>query len=164
MSSLKDRPRSVSYKSHPSRTRSCLPRYWSSSVSCKFFERLSWNFWLPLSPRPYQNDISHSPTFRMSTSVKSLCFHEPYTLLIREHIPGAYFCRNQAPVTIESFSLNCPKHCGLSATTTTAFCTVLLVTSGGLFRSSLASICRVHDMPKTEVGGLVAVAFWRRVK
>lgn len=48
--------------------------------------------------------------------------------------------------------------------TTTAFCTVDLVTSSGLLMSLLASICRVHDMPKREVGGSEAVAFRRSVK
>ena len=47
---------------------------------------------------------------------------------------------------------------------TTAFCTVLLVTSAGFLMSWLASICLVHDMPKTEIGGLVSVALRRRVK
>lgn len=35
--------------------------------------------------------------------------------------------------------------------TTTAFCTVLRVTSGGRLRSSLASNCLVQEIPKAEV-------------
>ena len=47
---------------------------------------------------------------------------------------------------------------------TTAFCTVLRVTSAGRFRRLFESICRVQDIPKTEVAGLETVAFRRRVK
>ena len=117
-----------------------------------------------IKPESHRNDILHSPTFRISTSVKSLWPHQRYILLFTCSVSCAYFCSNHALVTIDSFSLNWPKNCGLSAMTTTAFCTVLLVTSGGLRRSSLASICRVHEMPKMEVGALFSVAFRRRVK
>lgn len=47
---------------------------------------------------------------------------------------------------------------------TTAFCTVLRVTSEGRYRSALASICLVHEIPKTDVAGLSEVACRRRVK
>lgn len=67
-------------------------------------------------------------------------------------------------MTTDSFSLNCPTPCGLSVTTTTAFCTVDLVTSGVLFIRRLESICLEHEIPKSEVAGSVAVSFRRRVK
>jgi hypothetical protein len=57
-----------------------------------------------------------------------------------------------------------PKYCGLSAMTTTAFCTVERVTSAGRTRSWAASIWRVHEMPKREVAGAESVAGRRRVK
>lgn len=75
-----------------------------------------------------------------------------------------HLCANHALVTMESFSLSCPKYCGLSAITTTPFCTVLLVTSAGRLIRLAASICRVHDMPNRDVAGWVEVALWRRVK
>jgi hypothetical protein len=74
------------------------------------------------------------------------------------------FCANQAATTTPSCALMAPKQCGLSLITTTAFCTVLLVTSAGLLISRLASNCRVHDMPKSEVAASVEVAERRRVK
>lgn len=83
-------------------------------------------------------------------------------LACRQKCP--YFCANQAPVTIESFSLSWPKNCGLSAMATTAFCTVLLVTSAGRCTSSLESIWRVHEIPKTEVAGPFGLVRRRRVK
>lgn len=63
-----------------------------------------------------------------------------------------------------SFSRNCPKNCGLSAIVTTAFCTVLRVTSAGRLCNWLASSCLVHDIPKSDVAGVCSVAFRRRVK
>lgn len=48
--------------------------------------------------------------------------------------------------------------------TTTAFCTVDLVTSDGRYRSKFESICLAQDMPKREVAGSVAVSFRRSVK
>ena len=65
---------------------------------------------------------------------------------------------------MDNFSLKCPNDCGLSAIATTAFCTVLLVTSAGRLRRSFASICLVHDIPKTEQGGREEVARRRSVK
>lgn len=47
---------------------------------------------------------------------------------------------------------------------TTAFCTVLLVTSTGRCKSSLESICRVQEIPKTDVAGLFELVRRRRVK
>jgi hypothetical protein len=90
---------------------------------------------------------SEPRTFKISTSSKFLCW-------------------NHAFVTIPSFSRTCPKACGLSAITTTAFCTVLLVTSLGLSWSFADSSCRVQDMPKSEeaLGWLGGSAFCRRVK
>lgn len=117
-------------------------------------------FLFPLSAWPFRGPAEHTPTFSISTSVKSLI---PLALLLhRQRLP--YFCANHAPVTIESFSLSCPKNCGLSAMATTAFCTVLLVTSEGRRISSLASICLVHDIPNTDVAGPVEQASRRRVK
>ena len=86
-------------------------------------------------------------TFKISTSSKFRCW-------------------NHAFVTIPSLSRTCPKACGLSAITTTAFCTVLLVTSLGLSWSLADSSCRVQDMPKSEEawGWLGGSAFCRRVK
>lgn len=77
---------------------------------------------------------------------------------------NVYRWANQAPVTIESFSLRWPNSCGLSAMTTTAFCTVLRVTSAGRLNNWLASICLVHDIPNAEVGDVVAEARLRSVK
>ena len=70
-----------------------------------------------------------------------------------------HLCMNQALVTKLSFSLQAANMCGLRVTTTTLFCTVLLVTSSGLLSNSFASSCRVHDMPKREVAGKVEVTF-----
>ena len=63
-----------------------------------------------------------------------------------------------------NFSLSGPKNRGLFVTATTAFCTVLRVTSAGRSINSLELICLVHEMPKTDVAGLDAVAFRRSVK
>ncbi len=113
-------------------------------------------FLVDLQTLSYPTRRVHSPTFKISTSEKSLdhCQYPARPTPVRP----PYFCANQAPVTMLSFSLNCPKHCGLSAIATTAFCTVLLVTSAGRLWSSLASNCRVHDIPKTEVGPELLVA------
>lgn len=54
-------------------------------------------------------------------------------------------------MTTANLCLNCPNPLGLSVTQTTAFCTVLLVTSFGLLIKSLASSCRVQDIPNAEV-------------
>jgi hypothetical protein len=48
--------------------------------------------------------------------------------------------------------------------TTTAFCTVLRVTSADFSNNSEAAICLVHDMPNREVGGLVSTPGFRSVK
>lgn len=45
--------------------------------------------------------------------------------------------------------------CGFSVMTTTAFWTVLRVTSAGLLSSSLESSCRVQLMPKSERSGVL---------
>lgn len=81
---------------------------------------------------------------------------------IYQAIQVTYLCANQAPVTIESFSRMWPNSCGLYAITTTAFWTVLLVTSAGRSSKCVASICRVHEIPNIDVAGEVEVA--RRVK
>ena len=73
-------------------------------------------------------------------------------------------CANHAFVTAESFSRNAPKYCGLSETTTTAFCTVERVTSAGRLINDAASSCLVHDIPKRDVAGLASVPDRRRVK
>lgn len=70
----------------------------------------------------------------------------------------ADLCANHALVTMDNFSRNCPKYCGLSAMTTTPFCTVLLVTSAGRSIRSAASIWRVHEMPNKDMAGCVEVA------
>ena len=67
-------------------------------------------------------------------------------------------------MTIESLSLSRPKNCGLSVMATTAFCTVLLVTSTGRCTSSLESICRVQEIPKTDVAAPFEFVRRRRVK
>lgn len=77
---------------------------------------------------------------------------------------GTYRCANHADVTIDNFSLRGPKCSGLSVTTTTAFCTVDLVTSGGRLINVLASICLVQEIPKSEVAGCEGVASRRSVK
>lgn len=76
-----------------------------------------------------------------------------------------YRCANQADVTMDNFSRNVPKCCGRSVTTTTAFCTVDLVTSGERLRSWLEAICRVHEMPKRDDASFwLGVASRRSVK
>jgi hypothetical protein len=75
-----------------------------------------------------------------------------------------YRCANHADVTIDNFSLNGPKCSGPSVTTTTAFCTVDLVTSGGRWINVLASICLVQEIPKSDVAGCGGVASRRSVK
>ena len=75
-----------------------------------------------------------------------------------------YLWANHAATTTPSCALMTPKCCGLSLITTTAFCTVLRVTSAGLLMSLLASNCRVQDMPKREVAGCVEVSERRSVK
>ena len=116
---------------------------------------------IPVQPDPVNGAISHSPTFNMSTSVKSL-----RSVSVQGSTPPQrpYLCANHAPVTIDSFSRTCPKDCGPSAMTTTAFCTVLLVTSAGRFKSSFESTCRVQDIPKTDVAGVLEFVLRRRVK
>ena len=47
---------------------------------------------------------------------------------------------------------------------TMAFWTDERVTSGGRFFNSLASSCRVHAMPKSEVAGLEDAALCCKVK
>jgi hypothetical protein len=81
-----------------------------------------------------------------------------------EQIFPTYRCANQAEVTTESFSRNWPTRCGVSVTTTTAFCTVDRVTSGGRLISRLESIWREQAIPKREVAGVVDVSFRQRVK
>src|SRR6202034_801943 len=66
-------------------------------------------------------------------------------------------CANHAVVTADNLSLRCPNRCGCDVTTTTAFCTVDLVTSGDLFFSLPAEICLVHDIPNSDVAGNVSV-------
>jgi hypothetical protein len=73
-------------------------------------------------------------------------------------------CANQAFVIMESFSRSCPKWCGLSDMTTTAFCTVERVTSAGLLTRVEASICLVQAIPNNDVAGRAAEASFRRVK
>ena len=63
------------------------------------------------------------------------------------------FCANHAAVTTPNCALIAPKYWGLSLMTTTAFCTVLRVTSGGRLINWLASSCRVHDTPNRDVAG-----------
>lgn len=65
---------------------------------------------------------------------------------------------------MDNFSLSCPKYCGLSVTTTTAFWTVERVTSGGRLIREFESSCLVHDIPKSDVAGSASVALRRRVK
>ena len=65
--------------------------------------------------------------------------------------PTPHLCANHAVVTMDSFSLIWPKAWGLSVMTTTAFCTVDRVTSGGRLSRSFASIWRVHEMPNSDV-------------
>lgn len=48
--------------------------------------------------------------------------------------------------------------------TTTAFCTVLLVTSAGRSINSVAGSCRVHEIPKRLVAACTDVAERRSVK
>ena len=76
----------------------------------------------------------------------------------------AYLCANHAAVTTPNCALIAPKCCGLSVTTTTAFCTVLRVTSAGRSINSLAGSCRVHDIPKRLVAAWEGVAERRSVK
>ncbi|PHH59213.1 hypothetical protein CDD81_3568 [Ophiocordyceps australis] len=71
---------------------------------------------------------------------------------------------NQAWVTMLRRSRSMPKKRGLSAMTTTAFCTVERVTSAGRLMSCEASSCRVQDMPKSDVAGSASVFGLSRVK
>jgi hypothetical protein len=75
-----------------------------------------------------------------------------------------YLCANQADVTIDNFSLNCPKCLGSFMTTTTDFWTVDRVASGGRFIRLAASICLEQEMPKRDVAGFESVASRLRVK
>ena len=109
---------------------------------------------------PHNYHSPHPPTLTISTSLKSLYF---FNFRSPSHL-NAYFCANHAPVTMLSFSRNCPKHLGSPVIATTAFWTVLLVTSVGRSMSSLESIWRVHEMPNRDVAGDVEVAFCRSVK
>ena len=108
------------------------------------------------------SEADHSPTFKMSMSAKSLCYLND--LILYDMSISPYFCANHAPVTMLNFSRRCPKDCGLPAMTTTAFCTVLRVTSAGRFCNWSAAICRVQDIPKTEVALPLPAAFRRSVK
>ena len=84
----------------------------------------------------------------MQGSIKDVQFQ---CLAAIDALRFAYLCANHAAVTTPSCALIAPKCCGLSVTTTSAFCTVLLVTSAGRSINSLAGSCRVHDMPKRLV-------------
>jgi hypothetical protein len=125
-----------------------VPKYWSESpfASHRFATRLSWKCCLD---QLCQLGTSIVHTFKISVSVKFLAalsaktFHQLFV-----HPP--YLCANHAPVTADNFSLNCPKCCGSSVITTTAFCTVDRVTSAGRSISKLASICREHDIPNND--------------
>ena len=74
------------------------------------------------------------------------------------------FCANHAAVTTPSCALIAAKYCGLSLTTTTAFCTVLRVTSAGRSINLLASSWRVHDMPNRLDAGAFSVSARLKVK
>lgn len=99
---------------------------------------------------------------------RGLAFAYLYACVDRIHIfrdgDGTYRCANHAEVTTESFSLNCPTLWGLSVTTTTAFCTVERVTSGGRLSKSLESIWREQAIPKSDLAGISGASFWRNVK
>lgn len=86
-------------------------------------------------------------------------------LLVKSHIvEKRYLCANHADVTMDNFSRNVPKCCGLSVTTTTAFWTVDRVTSGDRLIRELAGSCLVQDIPNSEVARCEEVASRRRVK
>ena len=107
-------------------------------------------------------EAPESTTFRISMSEKSL---ENYQHFSRSDEPKlrTHSCANHAAVTVDSLSRSCPNCCGCAVTTTTAFCTVDLVTSEDLFFSLLAGICLVHDIPNKEVTGELSL-FRRSVK
>jgi len=62
-----------------------------------------------------------------------------------------YSCANQAAVTTPRRSLNSPMPLAVGEITTTAFCTVLLVTSADLRFNFSALICRVQAIPNRLV-------------
>lgn len=80
-------------------------------------------------PSKYQHPRSSCVEFHIS--LRSSNPH-PNHVWALPPVHVTYRCANHADVTTDNFSLNCPTLCGLSVTTTTAFCTVDLVTSGGL--------------------------------
>lgn len=131
-------------KQHFKRTKVCHLNSWTISLRLmpRYVSRSSSSL---SSPRSFSSARLSWNRLRISVSLKSRW-------------------SNQACVTTLSRSLTVPKLWGLSAMTTTAFCTVDRVTSGGRSISSEASICRVHAMPKREVAGSVSVAGRRRVK
>jgi hypothetical protein len=71
-------------------------------------------------------DVGEIPTTSMSYA-----FQQP--------VVSPYLCANHAAVTTPSCALIAPKCCGLSLMTTTAFWTVLRVTSAGRSINKLAS-------------------------
>ena len=85
-------------------------------------------------------------------------------LSISGYWKNSYRWANQADVTIDNFSLNCPKCRGSFIITTTAFWTVDRVTSGCRLISELASVCLEHDIPNKDVAGCDAVALRWSVK
>lgn len=105
-------------------------------------------------PMYSQRASIYIPTCKISSSVKSL---EPIPvshsdIIHSRCLPLSYFCANHARVTTLNFSLTALNVCGLSVMTTTAFCTVLLVTSLGRSISSFASSCRVQLIPNRDRG------------
>jgi len=108
--------------------------------------------------------LSPSQTTFILLDKNSHCCPHPTVMPIEPYGKNTYRCANQAEVTMDNFSLNCPTSCGLSVTTTSAFCTVDLVTSGERLIRRFESICLEHEMPNSDVAGSVAVAFRWSVK
>lgn len=111
-----------------------------------------------VSNPPDEDGSKAEHTSRISISPKSLDEHQPLHVcipLFRHSFGEAYFCANQAFVTTLSFSLMAVNVCGFSVMTTTAFCTVLRVTSAGRLSSSLESSWRVQLMPNSERSGVL---------
>jgi hypothetical protein len=138
------------------------PRYWSVASSLwTDSARLSWNFYISVRVTMSESDRTHNlqDVYIRKVPRRMLAFPQ-----IVKNPEATDSCANHAVVTADNLSLSCPNRCGCDVTTTTAFCTVDLVTSGDLFFSLPAEICLVHDIPNSDVAGNVSVAFRRSVK
>ena len=157
------------------RTKDNSPKLWSfpSSYVGGALTRLAWNSCIvahvsfrPLShfSKSLRCKTGHAPTFKIEISEKSLLIGSSalhhHSHLHQSGTLTTYSCANHAAVTAPSLSLNSPNPLAVELTTTTAFCTVDLVTSADLRFNLSERIWRVQAMPKRLVDVLVILGLF----